>query len=242
MEFEPPQQEPFPSRPTLGDRALALGDVLLAWLSGTWLLAPLIFWSGITPDQILSDVRVLFVFLIGEAALTLAVLHLLLRIRGESWALVASRPATNADIRAGFFFVPVLVLTVIVSGLLFQWFLPSWVTLENPLLNLLTDGLGLVLMILSSILVGGIKEELQRAFVLRRFEQYLGGGQIGLILWSVAFGLGHLSQGEDNAVRAGFLGLLLGLFFLRRRNPLGPIIGHASYNVLVVLFAWFALG
>ncbi len=241
MEFAPAQQDQFPSPPSVADRAWAFMEVLLVWLSGTLLLAPLIFWAGMTQDRILSDVRILFVFLISEAALTLAVLYLLLRIRGEGWDLLASRPADRNDIKAGLVFVPILVLTVIVSGLLFQWFLPEWVTLENPILNLLTNPLGLVLMILSSILVGGVKEELQRAFVLVRFERYLGGSLVGLVLWSVVFGLGHVTQGADNAVRAGLLGLILGLLFLRRRNPLGPVIGHATYNVLVVLFAWFAL-
>jgi len=101
--------------------------------------------------------------------------------------------------------------------------------------------LDLFLLLLSSILVGGIKEEIQRAFVLVRFEQFLGGGIVGLICWSLFFGIGHLAQGQDNAIRAALLGVVLGLIYLRRRNPTAPMVAHALYDVSVVIFAWFVL-
>ena len=93
-------------------------------------------------------------------------------------------------------------------------------------------------MILSSLYVGGLKEELQRAFVLTRFEENLGGVAVGLGLWSLFFAFGHVIQGLDNAVAAGVLGLLFGVLFIRRRSVTGPIVAHASYDILTLLVYW----
>ena len=56
------------------------------------------------------------------------------------------------------------------------------------------------------MVAGGLREEVQRAFILHRFERHLGGAAIGLVVFSVAFGLGHLVQGRDAAVITGLLG------------------------------------
>jgi membrane protease YdiL (CAAX protease family) len=80
----------------------------------------------------------------------------------------------------------------------------------NPLEEMATGGLmnaaafGVV-----GILAGGVREELQRAFMLRRFE-YFGGDKVGVVVLSIAFGLGHVVQGWDAAVTTGALGLCVG--------------------------------
>ena len=61
------------------------------------------------------------------------------------------------------------------------------------------------------MIAGGVREEIQRGFVLRRFEQYLGGGAIGLVVFSVLFGLGHLEQGRDVALATAVLGAFWGV-------------------------------
>jgi membrane protease YdiL (CAAX protease family) len=71
--------------------------------------------------------------------------------------------------------------------------------------------------------------------VLRRFEQYLGGGTAGLVIFSALFGLGHLEQGHDVAVATAILGAFWGAIFLRRRSILGPMIGHAGFNLTQVI-------
>src|SRR4029450_5925759 len=45
------------------------------------------------------------------------------------------------------------------------------------------------------MLAGGVREEVQRAFIVRRFDQYLGGALVGVLIYSVIFGLGHLEGG-----------------------------------------------
>ena len=57
---------------------------------------------------------------------------------------------------------------------------------------------------------GGVREEVQRGFIIRRFEQYLGGGLAGIVLYSIVFGLGHLEQGYAAAIATGTLGAVWG--------------------------------
>jgi membrane protease YdiL (CAAX protease family) len=91
------------------------------------------------------------------------------------------------------------------------------------------------------MIAGGVREEIQRGFVLRRFEQYLGGGTVGLILFSLAFGLGHVEQGRDVALATAVLGAFWGAIYLRRRTVAPAMIGHAGFNLAQVV-KFIALG
>ncbi|MCK7518721.1 MAG: CPBP family intramembrane metalloprotease [Ignavibacteriales bacterium] len=66
-----------------------------------------------------------------------------------------------------------------------------------------------------------LKEEVQRAFVLHRFDQHLGGARLGLVLYSLVFGTGHIIQGYDVAIVTALLGLAWGTVFLWRRSAGG---------------------
>jgi membrane protease YdiL (CAAX protease family) len=80
-----------------------------------------------------------------------------------------------------------------------------------------------------------VREEVQRGFILRRFEQYLGGGVLGIVLFSAAFALGHLNQGTDLALATGFLGALWGAVYLVRRSIVAPMVSHATFNLAQIL-------
>ena len=80
---------------------------------------------------------------------------------------------------------------------------------ENPIEQLATGGPHQAAMLgVIAVLAGGVREELQRAFLLRRFEQHLGGPFVGVIVLSIAFGLGHYPQGWDAVVATGVLGAI----------------------------------
>ena len=91
----------------------------------------------------------------------------------------------------------------------------------------------------AALFAGGVKEELQRAFVLVRFRDYLGGAKLGLVIWSVAFGAGHYLQGVQNAVAAGLFGLLFGAVYLARGSLVAPMVAHGAYDSLALLAYWF---
>jgi len=88
---------------------------------------------------------------------------------------------------------------------------------------------------LVAIVAGGVREELQRAFLLDRFERYLGPSWLGVVFLSTAFGLGHLLQGRDAAIATGALGAFWAVVYLRRRSSLAPMVSHALFNSLEVL-------
>src|SRR5207249_892542 len=105
---------------------------------------------------------------------------------------------------------------------------------HNPLADLVRTRGEAALFAFVVMVAGGVREEFQRGFVLRRFEQYLGGGFAGLAIFSAVFGLGHLEQGHDVALATAILGLFWGVIFLRRRSILAPMIGHAGFNLAQV--------
>ena len=107
---------------------------------------------------------------------------------------------------------------------------------ENPIEQLATGGPHQAAMLgVIAVLAGGVREELQRAFLLRRFEQHLGGPFVGVIVLSIAFGLGHYPQGWDAVVATGVLGAIWAIVYLRRRSSVAPIVSHAGFNLLEVL-------
>jgi membrane protease YdiL (CAAX protease family) len=107
---------------------------------------------------------------------------------------------------------------------------------ENPIEQLAAGGPHQAAMLgVIAVLAGGVREELQRAFLLRRFEQHLGGPFVGVIVLSIAFGLGHYPQGWDAVVATGVLGAIWAIVYLRRRSSVAPIVSHAGFNSLEVL-------
>jgi membrane protease YdiL (CAAX protease family) len=117
---------------------------------------------------------------------------------------------------------------------------PSLQTVDqNPFEVFLHTTPGALAFLLVAI-TGGLREELQRAFILHRFGQRLGGVKVGLVLFSVMFAALHANQGVDVALAIGLLGLLWGLAFIGRRSAVLPMANHAGFNGLQVLQAMLA--
>lgn len=106
---------------------------------------------------------------------------------------------------------------------------------RNPLQDLAGNRMDAVIFAFVVMIAGGVREEIQRGFVLRRFEQFLGGGVVGLVIFSALFGLGHLEQGRDVALATAVLGGFWGAIFLRRRSIVAPMVGHAGFNLAQVV-------
>ncbi len=262
-----------PSQPQLatgtgGDflrRVWALFEVLLVALAGPVIVQIGFIFLNVGRVGILSDTRILFLFMASEACITLFLIVLFLRSRGESMRNIGwiwHNPGW--EILLGIGCVPLLFGSTFLVNIFFNLFLPDYVSTSNPLLDLIESYSDLLLFLISSIYVGGIKEEIQRAFVLDRFEHYLGaillmpfsrisgrfsseqagrrvGIIVGLTLWSLFFAFGHALQGIDNAVGAGVLGLCFGLLYIWRRNLVAPIVAHALFDVATLLLFWFVM-
>ena len=179
-----------------------------------------------------------------DAVLVLGLIGYFLRARRESLReLVLGGRMLRAEARFGLILVPVLVTGAIAGTALLSWIAPGLRNVpENPFEALLDTPGRVALFVVVAIVAGGIREELQRAFILRRFEQHLGGGWLGLIIFSTAFGLGHQIQGWDAAILTGLLGAGWGAIYLIRRSVVAPLVSHAGFNVAEILLALAAAG
>jgi membrane protease YdiL (CAAX protease family) len=106
---------------------------------------------------------------------------------------------------------------------------------HNPLADLAKTRGQAIAFALVVMIAGGVREEIQRGFILHRFEGFLGGGTVGIVVFSTIFGLGHLEQGHDVALATAILGAVWGVIYLRRRSIAAPMVGHAGFNLLQVV-------
>ena len=161
----------------------------------------------------------------------------LTRARGERvrdlW--VGNRPI-GRETALGALLIPVVFLMVVMLLNLLLALAP-WLhnVPTNPLEQMAGTAGGAATLAVVAIFAGGLREELQRAFLLRRFEQHLGGAMVGLVVLSVAFGLGHGVQGFDAMITTGLLGAFWAALYLRRRSVIAPVVSHAGFNTLEVL-------
>jgi len=180
-----------------------------------------------------------FVFaltLIDTVALLSLIVVLLLR-RGESPARVffGGRPVAR-EAGAGILSVPVVFAVVLFLSVLMVRYAPSLRTVPiNPLGAFLGTPGDLMMFLVVAIIGGGVREELQRAFLLHRFRSDLGQPWMGLVITSLAFGLGHTLQGQDVAVVTGTLGALWGALYLLRGSAVAPMVSHMLFNGTQVL-------
>ena len=222
-----------------GERIAAAFEVLTVALAGSFFSQIAFSSLGYSGGDILAEARLLFFFLISEATVSLILIYLFLRLRRENLRTLGLKLEEGwPEAWTGIVSVPFLFLATHFVGLSFQSFFPEFVSTHNPILDLLRSKGDLTLFLISSFYVGGLKEEIQRAFVLVRFERFLGGIWRGLILWSLFFGIGHQTQGVDKAVGAGVLGLLFGLLYIWRRRLTGPVLAHTLFDVITLFTFW----
>jgi membrane protease YdiL (CAAX protease family) len=101
---------------------------------------------------------------------------------------------------------------------------------ENPLEQLIATRGQAILFTLVATIAGGLREEIQRAFIIHRFGQHLGGAWLGVVLYSLAFGAGHSLQGWDAVVTTATLGLFWGFVYVWRRSIVAPAVSHSGFN------------
>ena len=145
--------------------------------------------------------------------------------------LLGDRPP-RPEVVLGLCLTPLLLLGATGGMLLLRWLAPSLNNVpDNPFAALVDTPVRAALFAVVTIVAGGLREELQRAFILRRFEQHLGGGWLGLVVFSTAFGIGHIVQGWDTAILTGSLGAVWGALYLTRRSAVASIVSHAGFNL-----------
>ena len=166
---------------------------------------------------------------------------LLLRVGGERFsALGVSRQNWEQHLRTGL--VAGLAMFVglnVALNSLMNSLIPAPPASGPSVMMFFKQPANLLIWLPIGILGGGVVEEIERIFILTRFEKALGrpGLIVGVVLSSAMFGVGHLYQGLGTALATAVSGLVFALVFLRRRSALEPIVAHAFSDVLAMLAA-----
>ena len=228
------------SHPPLAQRIVALIEVLLCSDYPTQAALAATFTAlGYGPFGANGDLRVGFVVTLSllDTALLVGLMVFFLYAHGERPRDVfLGRRAVSPEARYGLPLIFVALTIGIVILATIQRFYPTLHTVEkNPLQALIRTPQDAWLFALVVVVAGGVREELQRAFLLHRFEVWLGGATVGVVTASVAFGAGHLLQGVDAAIATGVLGAFWGIVYLRRRSVIAPVVSHSGFNLIQIV-------
>ena len=232
-----PIDEPSPqhaSHPVAAARVSAILEIALcSGIPSQLALAYMLALAGLTP---LVGGRLSFGYvatlLLLDATLLIGLIFWLLRRHGEHprEVFIGERPVggevkLGVGLTAAVFALAVVVLSA--ARILF----PSLHNVkENPLQDLIQTPVQAMTLAIVATISGGLREEIQRAFILHRFEQHLGGAHVGLVLYSLVFGLGHSLQGWDAVLTTAMLGAFWGWIYLWRRSIIAPVVSHSGFN------------
>jgi membrane protease YdiL (CAAX protease family) len=225
--------------PRAADRIVALLEVLICsdypTQVATKVVLAALFGLEVGPDGALQ-IRFVVALSLVDTAMLLGLIALFLHAHGERpREIFLGRRSIAGEAVHG---VPLILVAIGLGAtvlLSVQHFAPQLHTVEhNPLQALIRTPRDAWLFALVVVVAGGVREEVQRAFLLHRFEVWLGGGGVGVVVTSVAFGLGHFIQGVDASLATGLLGAFWAIVYLRRRSVVAPMVSHAGFDLLQI--------
>ena len=191
-----------------------------------------------TADGFLSP-RFVFTVSLLDATLVVGLIVMLLRAHRESvHDVLIGRGRVLREVLVGFALIPlVFVVVIAILGLVLTYAPSLHNVAKNPLEDMLRSRGDVIIFAIVVTIAGGVREEVQRGFIVHRCDGYLGGGFVGVMAYGVLFGLGHFEQGYDASLATGSLGILWGLVYLRRRSIIAPVVSHAGFNLAQVVKA-----
>ena len=232
-------------RKTWVDRAQAFFEVLLVSGLLSSALAGLVFYllQGKRGLDLLANAKAFSIFILLEAGIALLILTVVLKIHRETISTLGLKwDRWKFHCALGLVVVPFLFMINALVAVVFKIYLPQYFVEKNPITELIHTRQQLVLIVISALIAGGIKEELQRALILTRFRSYLGGAWLGLVLWSGVFGAGHYVQGVQGVVIATIYGFVFGIIYLMSGSLIAPIIAHGAYDAIALIAYWLFSG
>jgi len=237
----PPGSGPVDASPGLTrPRLAALIEVIACSGFPTQIaIAGVLSLAGLEPFDARNRLSTAYVFAlsVADAAALVALGAWFLRLHGESvrGVLFGSRPLARESL-LGVLQVPAVFLLVVAVISSLRRFAPGLHDVaSNPMEGLVSTPLDAWLFGVVAIVGGGVREEVQRAFILHRFERHLGGAWVGLILFSLVFGAGHVIQGRDVALTTAALGVFWGLVYIRRRSIVSAVVSHSCFNAMEIV-------
>ncbi len=160
----------------------------------------------------------------------------LLVLGGESprRVLLGIRPILGETVR-GLALVPwVFLLAAVVVMAIARW--APWLVTPNPFETLASTRGEFVLFAIVAVVAGGVREEIQRAFILHRCEQRLGGALVGVIGFGIALRARPLRPGVERRDRhRRAWGRCGASSTWRAAASIAPMVSHASFNLIEVI-------
>ena len=212
------------------------------WIS---LAVILVWWASAVARQLLTrpspqDVAQILFYVSVKAAAFALVVTVLMRASGERIGDLGFRlPTAREAIVIG---IPFTLALFVVTNVVLNSALASILGggSSRSIAHLFRDPAQAPLWVLTALIGGGFAEELERAFILTRFEKLFGRAGLiaALTLSTIVFGLGHLYQGPAGAISAGFTGLVMAFVYLRRRRVMDAMLVHAAFDLLGIAAAY----
>jgi membrane protease YdiL (CAAX protease family) len=233
--ISPPEPEPISRPEQIRHTWPTWVEIILCSGYPTQLLVgQLLVMAGIAPQLKDGSLSGTFVFALslGDALLLISLIVFLLVRRGERPLAIffGDRPIFH-EAAAGALSLPFVLAVVIVLTVGIRQLIPSLHNVpDNPLEGLVGKGANMWLFLIVVIVAGGVREELQRAFLLHRFRGDLGQPWMGLLITSISFGMGHTLQGLDAAIITGVLGAIWGAMYLKRGGAIASMVSHSLFN------------
>ncbi len=188
----PSRRRPTSSQPALTHRAVALLEVLLCSDYATQAALGATFAAfGYRPFGASGQLSVGFVATLSlmDTALLVGLMLFFLYAHGERprEIFLGSRSvAGEVSFGMPLIFAALAIGIAVLATI--QHYAPSLHTVEhNPLQDLISRPRDAWLFAFVVIVAGGVREELQRAFLLHRFEQWLGGATVGVFVAEPGF-------------------------------------------------------
>jgi len=221
-------------------RLMALIEVLLCSGFPTQiLLAVALAQAGLSPMTAEGRLSLVYVsaLSLADAAVLLMLIFAIMSWHGESprAILLGGRPVVREGM-VGALLIPVVFGLALATLVTIERLAPSLHNVpQNPLQDLVRNPRDAAVFAVVAIVAGALREEIQRAFILERFRRHLGGAWVGIVVFSLAFGAGHVIQGWDAAITTGLLGALWGIVYLARGSFVAPAVSHAGFNLAEIV-------
>ena len=227
-------------------RLFCLGEILLVFLPALLIINSLTGWIGQDP------IRSMTVFWVVNV-LMLILVWTGLKLRGSSWSDfgLTFKPITlKESLRV--VGLSIVVFVIGVGGYLIGTLIMTNITgmpeaADLTRYDFLKDHLGWLLLSLVAVyIVSSFGEEvIYRAFLINRITELIGStkysGTLAVVLSSIAFGLIHYTWGPVGIVQTGFMGLAMGICYLRFKRRLWVLIlAHAYMDTLLLVQIYLA--
>lgn len=237
------------SRLALWDRSSLLfkiAELLMVFLPVVVLFSFMSTWIGEDPIRSQTIVWVAYAIMIG-------MIWVGLKLGGGSWAdLGLSFKPISLRGSLKVFGLSLLVFVIGMAGFILGSILMANITgvpesADLSKYDFLKDNLGMLFLTLGGVyIVSSFGEELVfRAFLINRISQ-LGGSSkystaIAVVLSSIIFGLAHYEWGPMGMVQTAFMGLALGICYIKLNKRLWILVlAHAYMDTILMVQMYMA--